>query len=66
MSRRFRATAALAGLAVVAWALTQVDGLTGLTTPALALRIAATVVLAGHIARAAVRVSSPWPHARTS
>jgi nitrite reductase (NO-forming) len=56
---RDRVITALAGLAVVAWALTQVDGLTGLTTPALALRIAVTVVLGGHIVRAAARISVP-------
>jgi nitrite reductase (NO-forming) len=56
---RDRAITALAALAVVAWALTEVDGLTGLTPLALALRVAATVVLAGYIARAAVRASAP-------
>jgi nitrite reductase (NO-forming) len=56
---RDRLITALAGLTVAAWALSRLDWLTGLTTPALALRIAVTVVLAGHIARAAMRVTAP-------
>jgi nitrite reductase (NO-forming) len=54
---RDRAVAVLAGLAVVVWALAQVDGLDGLATPALVLRLAAVVVVGGHIAASVLRAA---------
>jgi nitrite reductase (NO-forming) len=52
---RDAAVTALAGLAVVVWALAQIPGADGLEVPALVLRILAAAVLAAHVARAAAR-----------
>jgi nitrite reductase (NO-forming) len=52
---RDAAVASLAGLGVVVWALAEVPGLDALAPAALALRIAAAVVLAAYVARAAAR-----------
>jgi nitrite reductase (NO-forming) len=54
---RDRAVATLAGVAVVVWALAQVDGLDGLGTPALVLRLAAAAVVGGHIAASVLRAA---------
>jgi nitrite reductase (NO-forming) len=56
---RDRLVTALAALAVVAWALAQIPGLSILDAPALALRVAAAVVIAGHIVAAAARAGVP-------
>jgi hypothetical protein len=56
---RDRLVTALAALAVVAWALAQIPGMSILDAPALALRVAAAVVIAGHIVAAAARAGVP-------
>jgi hypothetical protein len=45
----------LAGVAIAVWALAQVPGAGALDGPALVLRVAAALVLASSIARAALR-----------
>jgi nitrite reductase (NO-forming) len=60
---RDRVVTALAGLGIVGWALTQVPGCAGLAVPALALRIAATLVLALFLARAVAFVARRRPPA---
>lgn len=56
---RDRLVAALAAVAVTTWALAQTPGLSILNSPALALRLGAAVVLAGHIVVAATRAGVP-------
>jgi nitrite reductase (NO-forming) len=56
---RDRSVAALALLAVTTWVLAQAPGLSILDGPALALRIGAALVLAGHIVAAAARAGLP-------
>jgi hypothetical protein len=56
---RDRAVAALAILAVITWALAQAPGLSILDVPALALRISAALVIAGHIVVAAAHAGVP-------
>jgi nitrite reductase (NO-forming) len=60
---RDRLVTGLAVLAVTAWALAQVPGLSMLDTPALALRLGATILIAGHIVFAAARAGLPRLHA---
>ncbi len=55
---RDRSVAILALLAVTTWALAQAPGLATLDGPALALRIGAAVVIAGHIVAAAARAGA--------
>jgi nitrite reductase (NO-forming) len=56
---RDTAVTALAGLSVVVWALAQAPGAGGLDVPAVVLRVAAALVLAAFVARAAARGVSP-------
>ncbi|HET6550205.1 MAG TPA: hypothetical protein VFG79_17215 [Solirubrobacter sp.] len=63
---RDRAIVLLAGLAVVVWALAEVDALDGLAAPALVLRLVTALALAALIARAAASVSFRRPARRRS
>lgn len=63
---RDRALAALAALAVITWAVAQIPDLSTLDVPALALRVAATFVIAGHILAAAARAGLPRRPARSA
>jgi hypothetical protein len=63
---RDRFATALAAVAVAAWALAAAPGMAILDAPALALRVAAALVIAGHIVAAATRAGVPRARAATS